>query len=181
MSIEGFSGAGRWASGPPGCCGVWGAPGLCGGGSAGGVVNLRCSAMRLCSVTFRAKGLPLRIGEGARCWVTGLTERWPVRLAHAGAAALGVSVGGRLSLCSRSELASFTGERLDRKDLACSAASTAFFLAAFFSSCWSLRLSLRGFGSVGGGERWWWVGAGWTEDETVISIVISWKEAQSLG
>lgn len=103
-----------------------------------------------------------------------------MRLVQAGAEASGVSVGGRLS-CSRSELASFTGERLDRKDLDCSAASRAFFLAAFFSSCWSRRLSLRGFGSVGGGERWWRVGAGWTEDETVINIVISWKEAQSLG
>nr|XP_013813226.1 PREDICTED: troponin T, fast skeletal muscle [Apteryx mantelli mantelli] len=48
---------------------------------------------------------------------------------------------------TRSGLASFTGERLDRKDLACSDASTAFFLAAFFRSLWSRRLSFPGFGA----------------------------------
>lgn len=90
-----------------------------------------------------------------------------------GATALGVSAGGTFSLCSRSELASFTGERLDRKDLACSAASMAFFLAAFFSSCWSRRLSFLGFGRVGGGDAWWRMGVGWMEDDTVISMVIS--------
>ncbi|XP_009461223.1 PREDICTED: troponin T, fast skeletal muscle [Nipponia nippon] len=87
-------------------------------GMADEVVSLRCSAMRLCSVTFNVKGLLFRKGEGTR-WVMGLTER--------------------------SGLASFTGERLDRKDLACSEARMAFFLAAFFSSFWSRKLSFPGF------------------------------------
>lgn len=157
---------------PSGCCGVSGAPGLCSMGMAGEVVMLRCSAMRLCSVTFSVKGLLFRKGEGTR-WVMGLMERWIGRLVVGGAGVSGVSAGGVLSLCSRSELASFTGERLDRKDLACSEVKMAFFLAAFFSSRWSRRLSFPGFGRVGGGERWWRMGAGWMEDVTVISIVIS--------
>lgn len=148
-------------------------------GMAGEVVSLRCSAMRLCSVTFSVKGLLFRKGEGT-LWVMGLTERQVGRLAEGGAVVLGVSAVGVLSLCSRSGLASFTGERLDRKDLACSETRMAFFLAAFFSSRWSRRLSFPGFGRVGGGERWWRMGAGWMEDDTVISIVISWKKTQSL-
>jgi len=150
--MEGSPGEGRWVSVPSGCCGVSGAPGLCSMGMAEEVVSLRCSAMRLCSVTFSVKGLLFRKGEGTR-WVTGLTERWVGGLVEGGAVVSGVSAGGALSLCSRSELASFTGERLDRKDLACSEPRTAFFLAAFFSSRWSRRLSFPGFGRVGGGGR----------------------------
>lgn len=153
MSTE-VCGGGRCASVPSSCWGALGTPGSCSGDSAGGVVSLRCSAMRLCSVTFNTKGLLLRKGECTRWWVTGLMERCTGRLVGPGAAvaALGVSAGGTFSLRSRSELASFTGERLDRKALACSAASMAFFLAAFFSSCWSRRLSFLGFGRVGGGD-----------------------------
>lgn len=115
----------------------------------GEAVSWRCWAVHLCSVTFSVGGLSLWEGEGT-LWEMEVAERWEME----GASASGGSAGGRLSSCSRSELASFTGERLDLKDLVCSKAKAAFFLAAFFSRRWSLRLSFPGFGRVGGGGRW---------------------------
>lgn len=165
---------------PSGCCGASGAPGLCSRGMAEEAVSLTCSAMRRCSVTFSVKGFPLRNGERARCW-TGLMESWAGGGAQGAAVGSGRSAGpAALSAHSWSGLASLTGDRLERKDLPCSEARMAFFLAAFFSSRCSLRLSFPGFGRVGGGERGWWLEADWVEADTVISIVISCKRRPSL-
>lgn len=127
--------------------------------------SLRCSERLLCSETVNVKGFPLRKGDET-WWTTGLMEkrggRWMVRCVV-------VSAGFSGEERSKSGLASLTGERLDRNDVACCAVNVAFFFAAFFKSLCSLRLSFPGFGRMGGGGAWGWREAGGV---TVISILI---------
>lgn len=107
--------------------------GLWSGDGDGEVVILRCSERLLCSVTLNVKGFPLGKGEET-WWIMGLMEKRGGRLM---VRCVVVSVGFRgeeRSLCSKSGLASLTGDRLDRNDVVCCADKAAFFFAAFFKS-----------------------------------------------
>lgn len=160
MNTECACGEGSWVgvSGfviPFGCQGDC----LCTGDAAGETESLRCSEILLCSVTLSVNGLAFGKGDET-WWMTGLMENRGGRRMVMCVNVSGVFRGDERSLCSRSGLASLTGERLDRNDLACWEASGAFCFATFFKSLWSLRLSFPGFGSMAGGGICGWRDAG---------------------